>query len=189
MFLDNGWSTFDINEKTVFSNGSRSLPRNPLVCIILCNCIFDSFILADELFTKALQIFATCLLVNNNSCRKLVLPLELPIMFDDNFKVNSFAFFVVDFTLLSCEFINFAFTLYWVILYYYYIKPKVLCLSLLVSNYNTLTESKNSSRIKTIVVFPSRYSKSSLLSCFRIYIMLFTYIYYYQLMFFKIKTI
>ena len=148
MFLDNGWSTFDINEKTVFSNGSRSLPRSPPVCIILCNCIFDSFILADELFTKALQIFATCLLVNNNSCRKLVLPLELPIMFDDNFIVNSFAFFVVDFTLLSCEFINFAFTLYWVILYYYYIKPKVLCLSLLVSNYNTLTESKNSSRIK-----------------------------------------
>ena len=156
MFLFNGWSTFDINEKTVFSNGWRSLPRNPPDCIYLCNCIFDSFILADEIFTKALQIFATCLLVNKNSCRKLVLPLKLPIMFDDNFKVNSFAFFVVDSTLLSFEFINFEFTLYWVILYYYYIKPKVLCLSVLVSNYNTLTESHNSSRIKTIVVFSSR---------------------------------
>ena len=41
-------------------------------CIILDNCGFANFILADEPFAKALRIFETSVLVNNNLCEKLV---------------------------------------------------------------------------------------------------------------------
>ena len=43
---------------------------------------FENFILADEPFAKALRIFETCALVNNNLCGKLVSSLEFPIKFD-----------------------------------------------------------------------------------------------------------
>ena len=56
----NGLITFFINSKPVFINGSRSLARKPHDFII-----FDSFILADKLFVKALRRFATFLLVSN----------------------------------------------------------------------------------------------------------------------------
>ena len=36
----------------VFSNGPKSLPKNPPDCLILCNWVFDNFVLADELLTK-----------------------------------------------------------------------------------------------------------------------------------------
>ena len=39
---------------------------------------FDNFILADELFGKALRSFETCALVNNNLCGKLFSSLESP---------------------------------------------------------------------------------------------------------------
>ena len=55
----------------VFSNGPKSLPKNPLDCPILCNSVFDNFILDDERFAKALQDFETCVVVNNNLCRRL----------------------------------------------------------------------------------------------------------------------
>ena len=55
-----------------FSNGQRSLPTNSSDCIILNNWIFDNSISVDELFTKALQRFATYLLVINNLRGKLV---------------------------------------------------------------------------------------------------------------------
>ena len=45
--------------------------------------------LADKLFPKALQRFATCLLVKNNLCGKLVSSLEFPIMFDASLKITS----------------------------------------------------------------------------------------------------
>ena len=65
----------------------------------------------------------TCQLFNNNLCGKLVSSLELPITFDDSLKITSVSSFVVDFNLLSCEFDNFAFKLFYiVILYQYYIK-------------------------------------------------------------------
>ena len=35
--LANGSSTFFINEKSIFSNEARTLPRNPPVCTILDN--------------------------------------------------------------------------------------------------------------------------------------------------------
>ena len=61
--LANGLITFFINVSPVFNNGSRSLPRNLPDCTILDNWVFDSLILADKLFSKALQRFSTCLLI------------------------------------------------------------------------------------------------------------------------------
>ena len=46
-----------ITDKSVLSNGSKSLARNPCDCTILDCLVFDTLILADELFTKALQSF------------------------------------------------------------------------------------------------------------------------------------
>ena len=48
--LASGLSTFFIKGNPFFSNCSK----NPLDCPILCNWVFDSFILADEQFAKAL---------------------------------------------------------------------------------------------------------------------------------------
>ena len=39
---------------------------------ILDSWVFDNFILADEVFTKALQNLEACVLVNNILCVKLV---------------------------------------------------------------------------------------------------------------------
>ena len=116
--LANGLSTFPIKGKPVFSYCPRSLPRNPLNCIILDNWVFKNFILADYLFAKASQILEACVLVNNNLWGKLVPSLELPITFDESFKAPSVPFFNPDFNLLSCQLDNFTFKmLYWVTLY------------------------------------------------------------------------
>ena len=64
--LANGLSKFTIKCKTVFSNCPRSLLRNPPNYIILDNWVFENLILSYEPFPKALQIFETCVLVNNN---------------------------------------------------------------------------------------------------------------------------
>ena len=61
-----GSSTFFINEKSIFSNEPRSLPRNPPVCTILDNWVFDNLVSADKQFAKALRKFAASPLVNNN---------------------------------------------------------------------------------------------------------------------------
>ena len=95
--LINGLSTFTINDNPIFINGPRILPRNPTDCTILDNWVFDNFILGDELFAKILRSFETCLSVSNNSCGKLVLSLESPIMFDENLRVTSVAFFDASF--------------------------------------------------------------------------------------------
>ena len=65
--------------------------------------------LADEPFEKALRIFETCILVNNNLCGKLVLSLELLIKFHERFKITSVPFLIPDFNLLSSELDNFTF--------------------------------------------------------------------------------
>ena len=62
-----------------------------------------------NLLAKALRISETCVLVNNNLCGKLVSSLELPIKFDERFKVTSVPFFNADFNLLNCELDNFTF--------------------------------------------------------------------------------
>ena len=69
--LVSGLSTFFLKGDPVFSNGPNSLPKNPSDCPILCNWVFDNFILAEELCAKALWSFEICLLFNNNLCRKL----------------------------------------------------------------------------------------------------------------------
>ena len=67
-FFSSGLSTFFIKSNLVFSNGSKSLLKNPLDCSILCDWVFDNFILAEELSAKALRSFETCVLVNNSLC-------------------------------------------------------------------------------------------------------------------------
>ena len=69
--LANGLSTCPIEGDPVFSNGPKSLPKNSLDCPILCNWVFDDFLLAHEPFAKPLRSFETCVLVNNNLCGKL----------------------------------------------------------------------------------------------------------------------
>ena len=61
----------------------------------------------EESFPKALLNFESCVLVNNNLCRKLVSSLELSIKFDETFSVTSVPFFIADFSLLSYELDNF----------------------------------------------------------------------------------
>ena len=43
--LTNGFSTFLIKDKIFFSNGPKSLPKNPADCPILCDWVFDNFML------------------------------------------------------------------------------------------------------------------------------------------------
>ena len=72
-----------IKGNPVFSNGPESLPKNPPDCPISCNWVFDNFILAEELFAKALWSFETCVLVNNNLWEKLFWSLESSTTFDE----------------------------------------------------------------------------------------------------------
>ena len=58
--LASGLCTFFIKGNPIFSNGPKSLSKNPSDCPILCNLIFDYLILADEPFDTALQSFETC---------------------------------------------------------------------------------------------------------------------------------
>ena len=108
-FLANGLSIFPIKGNPIFSIGPKGLPKNPPVCHILCNWVFDNFILADEPFAKTLPSFETCVLVNSNLCRKVFSKLESPTTFDEIFRITSAPFFILDFDLLSCELDNFTF--------------------------------------------------------------------------------
>ena len=120
--LTNGFSSFFIKGNAFVSNGPKSLPKDPADCPILCNWIFDTYKLVDELFAKTLRSFEVCVLVNNSLCGKLFSSLESPATFDERFKVNLVSFFIPDFNFLSWELDNFIFkVLYWVILYWYYI--------------------------------------------------------------------
>ena len=86
---------------------------------------FDNFILAEDLFSKSLRSLETFIVVDNNLWVKLFSSLELPKTFNESFKVTSVPFFILDFSLLSCELERFTFkVLYCVNLYRYYIKTK-----------------------------------------------------------------
>ena len=52
--LANGLITFFIKGNPVFSNGPRSLPRNPPDCTILDNLVFEKSISVDDLLGKTL---------------------------------------------------------------------------------------------------------------------------------------
>ena len=84
MLLAYGLITFFIKGNPVFSNGPRSLPRNPPDCIFLDNWVFDSLISVDDLLAKSLRRSETCILVNKNLCGKSVSSFGLPIVFNDN---------------------------------------------------------------------------------------------------------
>ena len=99
--LANGFNTFFIQSNPVFSTGPKSLPKNPTDCPILYNWVFDNFVLAKKLFTRAQPSFETCVLVNKNLWGKSFSSLESPTMFDEIFKVNSLPFFISNFNLLS----------------------------------------------------------------------------------------
>ena len=45
--LANGFSTLTVKGNPVFSNCPKILPKNPPHCAILCNWVFDNFILAE----------------------------------------------------------------------------------------------------------------------------------------------
>ena len=57
ILLANGLSIFSIKGNPSFSSGPKSLPKNAPDSPILCNWVFDNFILADESFSKALRRF------------------------------------------------------------------------------------------------------------------------------------
>ena len=85
--LANGLSLFSIKGNPYFSSGPKRLPKNPHDYPILCNWAFGKFILAAKLLGKALQTFETCVLVDNNLCRKLFSSLEPPTTSDEFFRV------------------------------------------------------------------------------------------------------
>ena len=108
--LANGLSTFPIQGNPLFSNGPK--------WSMLCNWVFDNFILARKLFTKVLQSLETCLLVNNYLCKKLFSSLKSQTTFDENFEITSVPFYISHFNLSSFELDNFTFKmLYWLIFY------------------------------------------------------------------------
>ena len=115
--LANGLNTFFINGSPVFNNGSRSLPRNPPNCTILDNWVFDNLISVEEIFSKALQRFGTCLLVINNFWGKLIS--SSPTILCVNLKTTSVSIFIADFNLSSCEFDSFTFKLFYCVILYW----------------------------------------------------------------------
>ena len=52
-------TTFPIKDNPLFNNGPKSLSKSLPDCTILCNWVFESFILPKELFAKASQSFET----------------------------------------------------------------------------------------------------------------------------------
>ena len=98
--LANGLSTFFMKDNPVFSDGPKNIPKNLPNCFFLCNWVFYNFILAKELFAKALRILEIFVLVNKNLCGKLFLSSESPTTFDESFRVTLVPFFIPDFNLL-----------------------------------------------------------------------------------------
>ena len=90
MILANGLSAFPVKDNPAFSDSSKSLPKNPYDCHILCNWVFNNFILAKESFAKALQSLKTFVLVNDNLWGKLFPSLESPTTSDEIWKFAIF---------------------------------------------------------------------------------------------------
>ena len=97
--LVNDLSTFFIDGRSTFSNGPRSLPRNPPNCSTLDIWVFDDFISFDDLSAKALRRFLTYLSVKKTYLENYFF--STPIMSDDNLRVMPVAVFAVVFTQLK----------------------------------------------------------------------------------------
>ena len=86
-----------------------------IIIVVMDQEVYQEILLmvlsVEKYLPQALRIFATCLLVNDSSCRQLILSSESPILFDDNLKTTSVSFFIADFHLLSCESDSFTFEL------------------------------------------------------------------------------
>ena len=80
--------TFFVNGNPVFNKGPRNLPKNSPDYISFDNRVFENLISTNELLANALRILETCLPVNN-SCGKLAISLESPIMLGDNLITTS----------------------------------------------------------------------------------------------------
>ena len=72
---------------------TKVLPPN---CTNLNSWVLDNFILAYEVFSKALRTLESCVLFSNSLCRKLDSSLESPIILDERFKITSVLFFILD---------------------------------------------------------------------------------------------
>ena len=105
-------SSIILHESIPGEKGGK-IERNPPTCIISDGWVFDNFLLADEVFAKALSSLETSVSVNYSLCIHLVSSLEEPITFDEWFKrFISVLFFIPDFDLLSYEIDSFTFKLY-----------------------------------------------------------------------------
>ena len=93
--------TFDIEFDIAVSASGIIVNIDPPNYITLDNWVFESFALVDKPFTKALKIFETCILVNNNLCGKIISLLDLPTTFDERFEFTSVPMFCSWFKLVS----------------------------------------------------------------------------------------
>ena len=87
MFFTPLYNTFAPVASNATSLAYNSSTRIPPDCIILERWVFENVIVAAKPFVKALQIFGTCVLVNN-LCGESAESLELPTIFDEKFKVS-----------------------------------------------------------------------------------------------------
>ena len=62
--------TWFINGEAIFTNGQRVPARNSPKSAIFNGWVSDDLVLGDELFSKGLRKLATCLSIDNKSCRK-----------------------------------------------------------------------------------------------------------------------
>ena len=107
------WIYFIIGKPT-FMNGPRILPRNPPKLFLTAEFLTIISKPMNWMFAKALRGLQTFLSCISKFWGKLVS--LVPIMFNDNHRDTSVAFFVTDFSLLRCNIDNFTFTLwYWVV--------------------------------------------------------------------------
>ena len=72
--------------------------------VVPFSLMVNQFLIMGQKIYQEIRRFATCLLVNNDLCGKLVSSSELSIIFDDNLKTYFSFIFNADFSLLSCEF-------------------------------------------------------------------------------------
>ena len=83
----NGLSTFPIKDSSVLNSY-----LNINLILIFYAKFFDKFLLAEELFARALRSIGTFVLVNNNLCRKLIWSLESPTTFNEFSKLLQYYF-------------------------------------------------------------------------------------------------
>ena len=121
MVSTHSWPTAGVHfssTQTYFYEWSKK-STNESTCDILDSGVIENFILANDSFVKALQRLAICRSVNNCLWWKLVS--LLLIIFHDNPRVTTVAFFVADF---NCSAMNLIFYVYLIVLSRSILMPK-----------------------------------------------------------------